>query len=77
MSGEIVHDHDIAYAQPRYELLLDESAEYIPVGGGIDRDESTPAVQRDSADHRHRAPVAVRRPPERLLADGSPSVIRR
>src|ERR1700761_5017386 len=50
VSGEIVHDYDIARAQPWDELLLDEGAEYIAVGGGVDRDESTPAVQRDSAD---------------------------
>ena len=74
---QIVHHDDVARAEVRDELLLDVGQKDITVGGRVDRHKAAPAIESESSNHRHRAPVSVRRFPRRFLTDRCPAVVRR
>jgi hypothetical protein len=61
VGGQVVHHDDVARLQPRCELLLDVGEKDVSIRRCIDRDEAAPAVDSDRTQHRHRAPIAVRR----------------
>ena len=74
MSGQVVHDDEVALLERRRQLLLDVSEEHLPVHRTVNDGGGSEAAQPQRADEGRRLPVAVRDSVDDALAAKGPAV---